>query len=440
MDVVVIGSGYVGITVVCLADFGHNVTVLSRNKEKAERIGRGVPPIFEPGLEEVLQRGIRAGKIKSTVDYSVVKDADVVFICVGTPSNEDGSIDLSQVETCAKSVGEQIKSSDKYKVVVVKSTVLPKTTSEFVVPILEKTSGKKAGKDFGVCMNPEFLREGTAVSDFMNPDKIVIGGTEDKAQKVLAELYSGFDSKIPRVFTDTNTAEMIKYANNAMLATRISFINEFANICEHYGSDVYEVARAIGIDSRIGPKFLNAGIGFGGSCFPKDVSAIIAAAKSAGLDPILLESVMEVNDRQPMRMIDLAEKTIGDLADKRVSVLGLAFKPDTDDTRYSRAVPVIQALLRKHAKVKAYDPQATENAKAELGEMVEFCDSLESCVNGADLIMITTEWNEFKKMDLQDVKVPVIDGRRALDPERVAQAGIVYRGVGWKNNFGGGTR
>ncbi len=436
MEVVVIGTGYVGLAIACLADFGHKVTMLGKQKEKAETINRGISPIYEPGLEEILQRNIKAGRLNATTDYSVVKDADVVFICVGTPSKEDGSIDLSQVESCATSVAEQLKISDIYKVIVVKSTVLPKTTKDFVIPILEENSGKKAGKDFGVCMNPEFLREGCGVYDFLNPDKIVIGGIDSKSQKTLAELYSKFDEKIPRIFTDINTAEMIKYANNAMLATRISFINEFANICEQYGSDVYEVARAIGIDTRIGPKFLNAGAGFGGSCFPKDVKAIIHAAKSAGIKPVLLESVIEVNEKQPYRMVDLAEKTIGDLADKTISILGLAFKPDTDDMREARVIPVIQTLLRKHAKIKAYDPKAMENAKQIFGEMISFCDSKESCISDADLVMIMTEWDEFKNMNLENIKVPIIDGRRALNPEKTIQQGIAYRGIGWKNNFG----
>lgn len=436
MEVLVIGTGYVGITLACLADFGHNVTMLGRQKDRADLINRGVSPIYEPGLEEILQRNIREGRLQATTDYLVVKNADVVFICVGTPSRDDGSIDLSQVESCSISVAEQLKISDKYKVIVVKSTVLPKTTKDFVIPILEKNSGKRAGKDFGVCMNPEFLREGCGVYDFLNPDKIVIGGIDGKSQKFLADLYSKFDEKIPRIFSDTNTAEMIKYANNAMLATRISFINEFANICEKYGSDIYEVAHAIGIDSRIGPKFLNAGAGFGGSCFPKDVKAMIYAANAAGVKPVLLESVMDVNEKQPHRMVDLAEKTIGDLTDKKISILGLAFKPDTDDMRDARAVPVIQSLLRKHAKVKAYDPKAMENARKIFGDMITLCDSREGCLSDADLIMIITEWGEFKNMELSNIKVPVIDGRRALDPEKALQQGIVYRGIGWKDNFG----
>lgn len=437
MEVVVIGSGYVGITVACLADFGHNVTVLGKQKDKAEMINRGVSPIYEPGIEEILKRNIRDGRLKATVDYSVVKDADVVFICVGTPSKDDGSIDLSQVEACSKSIGEQLKESDKYRVIVVKSTVLPGTTEKFVTPILEKYSGKKVGKDFGIAMSPEFLREGCGVYDFLNPDKIVIGGIDSKSQQTVADLFSKFDEKTPRIFTDTNTAEMIKYANNAMLATRISFMNEVANICEKYGADVYEVARAIGIDTRIGPKFLNAGAGFGGSCFPKDVKAIVSASRSAGINPVLMQSVLDVNETQPERMVDLAEKTVGDLTDKTISVLGLAFKPDTDDMRDSRAVPVIQSLLRKHAKVKAYDPRATDNAKTIFGNMISFCDSLEKCIEDSDLILIMTEWDEFKSMDLAKIRVPIIDGRRAIDPYKAKEAGIVYKGIGWKDNFGG---
>jgi UDPglucose 6-dehydrogenase len=437
MKVVVIGAGYVGITLACLTEFGHDVTMLGRDKAKAERISRGVPPIFEAGLDEVLKSGIKKGLLRATVDYSVVKDADVVFICVGTPSGDDGSIDLSQVEACSKSIGEQMKDGDGYKVVVVKSTCLPGTTTNVVIPAIEKASGKKAGKDFGACMNPEFLREGSGIYDFMNPDKIVIGGIDSKSQKVLADLYSGFDAKFPRIFTDTNTAEMIKYGNNAMLATRISFMNELANICEHYKADVKEVSRAMGIDTRIGPKFLNAGAGFGGSCFPKDVKALISAAKKVGVKPTLMESVMKVNDEQPLRVVDLTEKTIGDLTDKKISVLGLAFKSDTDDMRDSRSTIVVQALLRKHAKVTTYDPQAMENAKQIFGNMVTFCSSKEDCVKDADAVIVMTEWDDFKNMDLAHVKAPVIDGRRIIDPDKVSQKGLVYRGIGWKDNFGG---
>ncbi|MBI4894377.1 MAG: UDP-glucose/GDP-mannose dehydrogenase family protein [Candidatus Aenigmarchaeota archaeon] len=438
MKIVVIGAGYVGITLSCLTEFGHEVTMLGRDKEKAARIARGVSPIYEPGLEEVLRAGIKKGLLKSTTDYSVVKDADVIFICVGTPSRDDGSIDLSQVETCSKSIGEQMRESGGYKVVVVKSTCLPGTTTDVVIPTVEKASGKKAGEDFGACMNPEFLREGSGVYDFMNPDKIVIGGIDSASQKVLSDLYSGFDQKFPRIFTDTNTAEMIKYGNNAMLATRISFMNELANICEHYHADVKEVSRAMGIDSRIGPKFLNAGAGFGGSCFPKDVKALISAAKKAGVKPSLLEEVMKINDSQPERMVDLAEKTIGDLTDKKVSILGLAFKSDTDDMRDSRSTVVIQSLLRKHAKVRAYDPKAMENARGMFDNMVTFCASKEECVKDADLVMVMTEWDEFKNMELSSINAPIIDGRRIIDPEKVAQRGLVYRGIGWKDNFRGG--
>ena len=437
MKVVVIGSGYVGITVACLVDFGHDVTVLGRTPEKTEKINRGIPPIYEEGLEELLKRGIKDGKLRATVDYSVVKDADVIFNCVGTPSAEDGSINLDQIKESSKQLALQMKESDGYKVVVVKSTVVPGTTSNVVIPILEEYSGKKAGKDFGVCMNPEFLREGTAVDDFMNPDKVVIGGIDEKSQKVLADLYSKYDKSVPIIFTDNNTAEMIKYANNSMLATRISFMNELANICEHYGSDVKEVARSIGIDTRIGSKFLNAGIGFGGACFPKDVKALISAAKNVGIEPHLLNNVMKVNETQPHRIVDLAEKTIGDLADKKIGVLGLAFKGETDDMRESRTVPIIQSLLRKHAKVKAYDPQATENAKKIFGDMLKYSDSIEDCVNNVDIVLVLTEWKQFKDLDLTNVNSPIIDGRRIIDPEKVQQRGLVYRGIGWKNNFGG---
>ncbi len=436
MKVSVIGTGYVGLTAACLADFGHNVVLIGRSKDKIDVINQGASPIYEPGLDEVLKRNISAGRLHATTDYKEIDDSDVVFICVGTPSNDDGSIDLSQVEECSIQIAERLKNSSKYKIIVVKSTVVPKTTKNFVIPVLEKHSGKKAGKDFGVGMNPEFLREGTGVYDFVNPDKIVIGGLDEKSTATLSTLYENFDKKFHRVTTDLTTAEMIKYAQNSALAARISFINEIANICEKYSVDVKEVAHAIGLDTRIGQRFLSAGIGFGGSCFPKDVNALISAAKAVGINPVFLQTIMEINERQPHRLVELAKEAAGDLHGKTIAVLGLAFKNDTDDMRESRATPIINSLLHAGANVRAHDPRAMENAKEIFGDKIEYCNSKEECVRGADLCMIVTEWDEFRNLDLNSVKCPVIDGRRVLDPEKAKSHGLIYKGIGYKGNFG----
>lgn len=434
MKVAVIGSGYVGLTLVCLAKFGHEIIVVGRTKSKIDLINRGLSPIYEPGLEEFLKENTNAGKVRATMDYNEIENSDVIFICVGTPSNENGSIDLTQVRTVSEEIGKHIGKSKKYQVIVVKSTVAPKTTKDVVLPILEQTSGLNAGIGFGLAMNPEFLREGSGVHDFLNPDKIVIGAFDQKSFNILEELYNEFDKRIPRVKVDPTTAEMIKYAQNSILATKISFINEIANICEKINVDVHEVAHAIGLDSRIGEKFLNAGIGFGGSCFPKDVKALIAVSDSLGVDSSLLKSVISVNEKQPYRLIELAKKTIGSLKDKKVAVLGLAFKADTDDMRESRAIPVVQSLLEHGSKVSVYDPQAMKNAKEIFSDSVVFFPSKEECVKDADVCMILTEWKEFENLDLTSINCPIIDGRRLISPRKAIEFGIVYRGIGWKDN------
>ena len=436
MKVSVIGTGYVGLTVACLADFGHNVVLIGRTQDKIDLINQGVCPIYEPGLDEILKRSIGKQNLKATNDYNEILDSDVVFICVGTPSKEDGSIDLSQIEDASRGVGEKLGKTSKYIVVAVKSTVSPGTTKNVVISILEKYSGKKSGFDFGVCMNPEFLREGAGVQDFLYPDKIVIGGIDDRSKKVLFDLYMSLDQKYPRVLTDVTTAEMIKYAQNSALALRISFINEIANVCEKFGVDVYDIARAIGLDSRIGPKFLNAGIGFGGSCFPKDVKGLIAVSESVSVEPKILKATIEVNEKQPYRAVELAKEVVGNLNGKRIAVLGLAFKPDTDDMREARTIPVIQSLLSHGAKIKAYDPQAISNAKEIFQDSIEYCSTKEECLNGADLCMVLTEWDEFRNMDLSLVKCPIIDGRRAINPVKAKEFGIVYKGIGWGGNYG----
>lgn len=430
MKISVIGTGYVGITIACLADYGHEVVLIGRNKEKINKINEGISHIYEPGLEEILKRNIKSKMLFATTDYKEIDDSDVVFIAVGTPSNKDGSIDLSQI----KSASEQIaKHLDGYKVVAVKSTVVPSTTKNTILPILEKVSGKKCGDDFGLSMNPEFLREGSGVYDFLNPDKIVIGAFDEKSYKAMEKVYDGFNKKIPRIKTDLTTAEMIKYVQNSALAARISFINEMANLCEKFSVDVYEVADVIGLDSRIGRKFLDAGCGFGGSCFPKDVKALLATARSAGIEPKILKSILDVNEKQPYRMVELAKEAIENLKNKNVAVLGLAFKPDTDDMREAASITIIKTLIKEGAKVKAYDPKAMENAKSIFHNSITYAKSAGDCLKDADICLIVTEWDEFKKLDINSIKCPIVDGRRVFNPNKVLDKGLIYKGIGWKN-------
>lgn len=427
MKVSVIGSGYVGsVTAACFAEIGHEVVCVDIDKRKMEQINAGIPPIYEEGLGELLIK--YAGKrLIATDDYEfAVKETDVSFICVGTPSSEDGTIDLSIVRSAATSIGNALAKKNGYHVVVVKSTVVPETTEKFILPILEESSGKKAGKDFGVAMNPEFLREGKAVHDFMNPDKIVVGAIDRKSGDLVSELYRTFECEITR--TTPSTAEMIKYTNNSLLATKISFSNEIGNICKKLGIDTYEVMEAVGKDFRISPKFLNSGAGFGGSCFPKDVKALIGKARAIGYSPILLESVIAVNEKQPLLMVEILQKKIGDLEGKKIAVLGLAFKNETDDIRESRAIPVIAELLRLGVKVSAYDPMATENMK-KVFPTIEYHGKAEDALSNADACLVMTEWDEFKLLESEFEKMKekiVIDGRRVIKAKKIDYEGLCW--------------
>ncbi len=427
MKISVIGSGYVGsVTAACFAEVGHEVVCVDIDKKKMDQINSGISPIYEEGLVELLQK--HAGKsLTATTDYeSAIRNTDISFICVGTPSAEDGSIDLSIVRAAAASIGAVLANKNGYHVVVVKSTVVPETTEKFVLPILEETSGKTAGKDFGVAMNPEFLREGKAVYDFMNPDKIVVGAIDQKSGDCVSELYRTFKCEVTR--TNLSTAEMIKYANNSLLATKISFVNEIGNICKKLKVDTYEVMEAVGKDSRISPRFLNSGAGFGGSCFPKDVKALIGKAKKIGYSPVLLESVIGVNEKQPIMMTEILQGKIGNLEGKKIAVLGLAFKNETDDIRESRSIPVIAELLRLGAEVSAYDPMATENMKR-IFPTIEYFGKAKDALEGADACLVMTEWDEFKQLDsefeVMKEKI-VIDGRRVIKAKNIDYEGLCW--------------
>ncbi|MCL7475790.1 MAG: UDP-glucose/GDP-mannose dehydrogenase family protein [ANME-2 cluster archaeon] len=429
MNVSVIGSGYVGtVTAACFAELGHNVVCIDIDPEKVDMINRGEPPIYEDGLEELLAK--HAGKtLRATAEYDdAMSSTDISFICVGTPSDDEGNIDLSIVRAASKSLGIALAKKDGYHVVVVKSTVVPQTTENVVVPLIESVSGKKAGVDFGAAMNPEFLREGKAVYDFMHPDKIVVGAIDRRSDDAVSALYAGLEREITHV--DPGTAEMIKYVNNSFLATKISFSNEIGNICKKLDINTYQVMDAVGKDFRISPYFLNSGAGFGGSCFPKDVKALIGKAREQGYEPVLLNSVIKVNELQPLKMVDLLESRLGDLNGLTIAVLGLAFKNDTDDIRESRSIPVIKALLDRGAVVTAYDPMAADTMKQLFDNtIVHYCDSAAQALEGAHGCLVMTEWDEFRSLcrEFLTMKRPlVIDGRNVI-----SCTGIEYVGLCW---------
>ncbi len=428
MKISVIGTGYVGlVTGVCFAELGNEVICVDVDKEMVDKINSSITTIYEDGLEEMLKKHMTRETLKATTDLrEAVEKTDLSFISVGTPSGLMDYIDLKYVEKVARDIGKILKDKEGYHLVIVKSTVVPGTTEHSVLPILERYSGKKAGKDFGVAMNPEFLREGKAIEDFMNPDRIVIGGIDEKSTDILLELYKDFKCQIMK--TNPKTAEMIKYATNSFLATKISFINDIGNICKQLDIDAYEVAKGMGMDSRISPKFLNPGIGFGGSCFPKDVKAIVGKAKEVYYKPTILNAALELNELQPLKLIELLEKNIGSLKGVDITILGLAFKPGTDDMREAPSIKIITSLLMKGARVHATDPEALNETRKIFGEherLKLYEDPMEA-VKKSKYIMIVTEWDEFKREELYKGKV-VIDGRR-VDEARGAE---YYEGVCW---------
>jgi len=421
MNIAIVGTGYVGlVTGACFAKLGHKVTCVDINREKVQKINDGIPPIFERGLEELLSK--YKNNITATTDYNTaITNSDLTFICVGTPTLKNGDLDLSFVKDSTISIAKVLKEKNKWHLVVVKSTVLPGTTKDVVLPLLEKHSGKKVGVDMGLGMNPEFLKEGVAIKDFLESDRIVIGYHDEKSLNTLKELYKNFNC--PILETTLSAAEMIKYASNAFLATKISFINEIGNMCKKLGIDTYAVAEGIGLDKRIGRAFLDSGIGWGGSCFPKDVDALIAWAKENNEKTRIIESTREVNQQQPLKLITTLKKHIPKLQGKTIGILGLAFKPNTDDIRESRAIPIIDHLLKEGATVKAYDPEAMENFK-KIYPRITYCSSASEVLN-SDAILITTKWDEFTELDYR--------GKIAIDGRRIEQAkkAKTYEGVCW---------
>ncbi len=430
LRVAVIGTGYVGLTTaVCLASKGHHVTCVDIDKTKIAKIKSGEPMIHEEGLEPLLKRGLEESLLDATSNLEdALPKADISFICVGTPSLEDGSIDTSYIYSASKQIGSALVERDGYHVVVVKSTVVPGTTDDIVVPNL-RAAGKKLGAEVGVCTNPEFLREGSSVQDFLNPANsgIVIGELDTRSGDLMVNLYRDFDAPILR--TGIREAEMIKYARNAYLAKDISFANELANVCEVLELDYLRVKQGMELDSRIGEgRFLDAGLGYGGSCFKKDIRGLMSIASKYGIDMKLLRAVEEVNQGQPLRVIQLAKKFIGALQGKKISVLGLAFKPGTDDVRESRGIAVARAFLKEGSKVVGYDPLAMKNANLIL-DSIEYAKTIEAALEGSDLCVIATELEEFRNWELYD-GIPIIDGRRVLPLDNIPQ-GVRLASIGF---------
>jgi UDPglucose 6-dehydrogenase/GDP-mannose 6-dehydrogenase len=442
MRVSIVGTGYVGlVSGVGLAEIGHQVTCVDVDPAKVEMIRSAKAPIHEPGLDELLARTSGTSLHATTDLRAAVLDSDLTMIAVGTPFDGE-RIDLSSIEAAAEQVGQALADKGSYHVVVVKSTVVPGTTRTVVLPILEKASGKSAGAGFGVGMNPEFLAEGSAVADFMAPDRIVFGGIDIRSQDALADLYAPFTGA-DTMRTDTDTAEMIKYAANSLLATLISFSNEVGNLCADVGVDVVDALAGVHLDKRLSPilgdgqrirpgllAFLAAGCGFGGSCFPKDVKAFVAYGRSQGHPMPILDAVISTNRSQPERMLELLRRQVPELAGARIAVLGLAFKPDTDDIRESPSIPVARALVEAGAQVAAYDPEATENARAVLGDSITYAGSLAEALDGAAAAVLMTRWAEFRALPEliaeRGLDLAVIDGRRLLDKHSVPR----YEGIG----------
>jgi UDPglucose 6-dehydrogenase len=418
-SVSVVGGGYVGlVTAVCFAHLGNTVTIIDVDENKVSLINKGIPPIYEAGLEDLLQDNIDR-RLNATTSYECIPNSDITIICVGTPPNPDGSSDMQFIRSSAMFIGNALKNKDGYHVVAVKSTVPPGTCENIVVPEVLHHSGRNH-ETLGFCMNPEFLREGRAIEDFLHPDRVVVGFSDERAGKMLQNLYAPLDA--PILTTSLTAAEMIKYTANSFLAMKISFSNEIGNICKKLGIDVYDVMEGAGLDHRIGPYFLNAGAGFGGSCFPKDVSALISLAREIGEYPTLLQAVIEVNEKQPLRMLDMVRKRIGNLKGKKIAVLGLAFKDNTDDIRDSRSIPVIQGLIDGGANVCAFDPLASDQMK-KIFPSVSYTRSASDALESAECCLIMTEWPEFSLLSDEFLKMKqppvIIEGRRMIEREDV---------------------
>jgi UDPglucose 6-dehydrogenase len=430
-NICVTGSGYVGlVTGACLADFGNRVRCVDVDERKIESLNDGKVPFYEPGLEEIVKRNMEKGRLTFSTDVvEGIEGSTVVFCAVGTPMSKDGEADLSYVEMVARTVAEHL---NDYKIVVMKSTV-PSGTCNIVEGIIKENS--KSGQPVDVVSNPEFLREGSAVEDFMKPDRIVLGASNERALKVMKEIYRPLVLQdVAVVETDVRTSEMIKYASNAFLATKISFINEIANLCERVGADVSTVSRAMGLDTRIGPRFLRAGAGYGGSCFPKDTHALVKTARKAGYELRVVESVIAVNRDQRYLMVEKIDKALGGVKGKTIALLGLSFKPNTDDLRDAPSLDMARELMKRGAEIKVFDPVSMDLAR-EILKDVKYCEDEFDAVKGVDATVFVTEWNEFRDLDLDKVKAlmkspVIIDCRNIYEPSRMRDLGFTYYSVG----------
>jgi UDPglucose 6-dehydrogenase len=431
MNIGIIGTGYVGlVTGACFAEFGVQVTCMDAHAQKIEGLKKGIVPIYEPGLEELVRKNLRNHRLVFTTDIRQVVEASlVIFIAVGTPPRGDGLADLSHVEAVAHGIADHLNG---YKVIALKSTV-PVGTGERLRAIISQRLKERI--DFDIVSNPEFLREGSAIEDFMRPNRVVIGTSSPQAIAILKDLHRPlYLIDTPFVITDNRTAEMIKYASNAFLATKISFINEIANLCEKVGGDIHMIAKAMGLDGRIGPKFLHPGPGFGGSCLPKDIQALNQLSLESQYDFKLLKAVIEVNAHQRVLMLEKVKKVLGPLKNRTLGILGLAYKPNTDDIRESPAIDLIRLLQEEGARLKAYDPAAMEAAKQTLKQVI-FCSDPYEVAKGSDAIILATEWNEFRSLDLQQLKQSLkqpifVDLRNVYDPAKMIGLGFRYIGVG----------
>ena len=431
MHIAVIGTGYVGlVSGACFAEFGVDVTCVDVDGKKIEKLNNGIIPIYEPGLDTIVKKNVEAGRLHFTTDIrTAVQQALVVFLAVGTPPKPDGSPDMSYYRQAANDVAD---SMNGYKVLVTKSTV-PVGTGKWLRDFVQANLPLET--EFGIASNPEFLREGAAITDFMRPDRVVIGSNDDRAIDVMKDLYRPlFLIETPIVITSLEAAELIKYAANAFLATKITFINEVANLCDAIGCDVHDVARGMGMDNRIGRKFLHPGPGYGGSCFPKDTRALTTVADQYGVETLIVDAVIEANERQRDAMIPKIERLVGDLKGKRVGMLGLSFKPETDDMRESPAIDIINALLKRGASVKAYDPVAMEESRHFITG-IEYAADEYDAIQGADVMVILTEWNQFRALDLERVKKllnapKIADLRNVYEPKEMRAMGFEYVGVG----------
>ena len=436
MNIAIVGTGYVGlVSGTCFAEMGVNVTCVDIDSNKIEKLKNGVIPIYEPGLEEMVLRNVAAGRLNFTTDLrTVLDDVEVVFSAVGTPPDEDGSADLKYVLAVAKTFGQNI---NKYTIIVTKSTVPVGTANKVKEAINAELAARGVHIDFDVASNPEFLKEGAAIKDFMTPDRVVVGTDSERAKKVMARLYKPFMLSGDRmIFTDIPSAEMIKYAANSMLATRISFMNDIANRCESVGADVNMVRQGIGADTRIGKKFLYPGCGYGGSCFPKDVKALIKTAQKVGYEMKVLRAVEDVNERQKSILFDKLERHFsGNIAGKTVAMWGLSFKPETDDMREAPALVLIDKLVAAGCEVKVFDPIAMNECKRRIGDKVTYCKDMYEATVDADALMLVTEWNQFRVPSLPVLKkamreMVIIDGRNIYDAEYLAENGFTYYKIG----------